>query len=435
MKIFKKIILFLAITLLISAPSLQLSAKNDSQTPISPALSIIAEELNMRKCGLSNSPLYLKRQDFQEFLSVDNLSSITISTLPSVFEGTLYLDELPVIANQTIHKADMNKLCFVPASDEVSSATFRFFGNGISCEASVKCTLFLLDNLNTAPVITQNVINSEKLTTKKNIMVYSTLSAEDAENDELSFEVTTEPKHGIVKIIDHQNGSFTYTPALDYTGKDKFEFAVSDIYGNRSEKVWVQINVEKKDAETFYSDMIRREEHIDAVKANAYGIMSGQLVDGKMCFLPDSTPTKAEFLRMTLKAAGVDGEMLAVDTAFADDSDIPISLKGYVAYAAGVGYISGTKTDNGVFFYPNSPITRAEAAVLINNILNAECDKTSVTFSDSETIPSWAQEDIETLAELNIMEALSDGSYSPNSNVTNAQAAKIFCKVYEMKTK
>ena len=435
MKRLKKAIIFFALMLLVSSPYLHISAKNTSKMPVSPALSVIAEELNMKKSGLVNSTLHFKYQDFRDFLAVSKLDSITVNTLPSVFEGTIYLGDIPVIANQTINKADMNKLSFVPASNDVSTASFRFSGNGISCESSVKCSLFLFDKLNTAPVITQNVISTEKLTTKKNIMVYSTLSASDAENDEMIFEVTTEAKHGIVSFVDSKNGVFTYTPAFDYTGKDSFEFSVSDVYGNTSEKASVEIIVEKNDSDTFYSDMISRKEHLDAVKADTYGIMSGQLIDGKMCFLPEHTPTKAEFLQMAMKASDINGNIIAVDTAFTDDSDIPLSLKGYVSYAVGKGYIEGTKTENGVFFYPNSPITRAEAAVLINNIINAEGSTASVTFVDSDTIPSWAQEDIETLAELNIMEALSDGSYSPNSNITNAQAAKIFCKVYEMKTK
>ncbi len=411
------------------------SAKQDSQTPVSPALSIIASDLQMRKSGLTNNALYLTSTDFEEFLGLENIKSVTINTLPSEFEGKLYLGNVPVIANQTVYKTDMNKLRFVPESADVSSATFRFSGNGISCETPIKCSLYLLPEINTAPVISEDVINSEKLTTQKNIMVYSTLHAEDSENDQMIFEVTTEAKHGIVSFTDSNKGSFTYTPASDYTGKDKFEYVVFDIYGNRSEKAWVEIVVEKNNDNIFYTDMLRREEHNDAVKASAYDIMSGKIIEGKLCFAPDSTPTKAEFLVMALKAAGLEDTLISVDTVFVDDSDIPTALKGYVAYAVQKGYISGTKKDQGVFFYPNSPITRAEAAVMINNIINAQCDKKSVVFSDSNDIPSWAQEDVATLAELNIMEALSDGRYSPNSNVTNAQAAKIFCNVFEMKLK
>jgi len=161
--------------------------------------------------------------------------------------------------------------------------------------------------------------------------------------------------------------------------------------------------------------------------------MTGKVVDGKYCFMPNNTPTKAEFLCMALKAAGLDHKINNGITGFDDDSDIPSSLKGYVNYAVSEGFITGTKTDKGVFFYPNSPITRAEAAVMINNIINAKSEKIELNFSDSSDIPSWAHEDVSILAALNIMNALSDGSYSPNSNITNAQAAKIFCNLVEFK--
>ena len=203
-------------------------------------------------------------------------------------------------------------------------------------------------------------------------MVYSKLNAEDNENDEIFFEITTEPSHGIVNFTNKNTGNFTYTPAIDYIGKDKFEYVVYDEYGNRSDKTWVEISVEKNSNNIFFSDMLRHEEHKSAVKAAAYDIMSGKIIDGNYCFMPDSTPTKAEFISMALKAAKIDITTTTTNTGFADDSDIPSALKEYVSYAVNAGFVSGTKTDKGVFFYPNAPITRAEAAVMINNIINAK---------------------------------------------------------------
>ncbi|MBE6718121.1 MAG: S-layer homology domain-containing protein [Ruminococcaceae bacterium] len=434
MKQLKKLIFLLLLpTLFLSTLCMQISAEDYEKTPLSPALSIIACNLQMRKSGLTETSLYFSPDDFEDFMQVDNLKSLTITSLPSEFEGKLYLGNVPVISNQKIFKSDVNKLHFKPASNEVKEATFRFFGNGTSCETSIKCSLYLLSEINTAPTVSEDVSSKEKLTTLKNIMVYSTLHAEDAENDEIFFEITTEPTHGIVNFTNINTGSFTYTPAIDYVGKDKFEYVVYDTYGNRSEKAWVEIAVEKNSKDIFFSDMLRHEDHNFAVKAASYDIMTGKVVDGKYCFMPNNTPTKAEFLCMALKAAGLDHKINNGITGFDDDSDIPSSLKGYVNYAVSEGFITGTKTDKGVFFYPNSPITRAEAAVMINNIINAKSEKIELNFSDSSDIPSWAHEDVSILAALNIMNALSDGSYSPNSNITNAQAAKIFCNLVEFK--
>ena len=436
MKHIKNLIFLIILPIfIISLTCTKISAKQEINSPLSPALSVISYNLQMKKSGLVDTSLHFTSEDFEEFMLVDNLKSITITSLPSEFEGSLFLDGVPVISNQTIYNKDINKLKFIPASSDVSTSTFHFFGNGTSCESSIKCSLYLLPELNTSPTIVQNVNKGESLTTLKNIMMYSTLHAEDSENDQLFFEICTEPEHGIVSLSDASSGEFTYTPALNYVGKDKFEYIVYDVYGNRSGKAWVKINVQKNDDNAFFSDMLKHEDHNTALKATKYKIMSGKIIDGKMCFSPDSTITKAEFITMAMKACGIDSKKDVINTGFADDSDIPISLKGYVAYAADAGYIQGTKTDEGVFFYPNSPITRAEAAVMISALINANYNKNDITFKDISDIPSWAEKDVFNVVGLNIIDTLPDGNYSPNANITNAEGANIFCNLYEMTQK
>ncbi len=435
MKTTKKALLSFVIifpVLFLTFLGLKTVAKEAITPLLSPALSVISSNLQMRKCGLNKNNLYFTSTDFEDFMQYESLNSITVTTLPSEFEGKLYLADVPVISNQTIQSNDINKLYFKPASTDVEKSTFYFHVNNSSCESSLKCSMFLLDEINTAPTIVQDVGISEELLTQKNIMLHSTLYADDNENDEIFFELTSEPKHGITSI-DVKTGKYTYTPAFDYIGKDSFEYVAYDIYGNRSQPATVEIVVEKNKNNTFFSDMVTHKEHNSAIKAADYNIMSGKIVDGKLCFMPSYNPTKAEFVCMVLKASGIDKDIKLTETAFADDSDIPSNIKGYIAYASNQGYINGTKLDSGVYFYPNSPITRAEAAVIINNIIGAKSVNKDVDFSDKADIPSWASDDIATLSELNIMDELSDGKYEPNSNITNAQCAEIFCKIYEMK--
>lgn len=430
MKRLKKSVFLLFLPLVLVA-SFRISASARSDSPVSPALSIIANELQMRKSGLVETSLYFTSEDFEIFTGVKNLKSITVTTLPSEFEGKLYLGDVPVVSNQTIYKADMSSLCFKPASAAVSSSNFRFTGSELSCQASVRCSLYLLPELNSAPTVSVKASADSTLTTQKNIMVYSSLEADDPENDGLIFEIVTTPQHGIATITDPSTGKFTYTPAIDYTGKDSFEYIVYDVYGNRSPSAWVDVKVNKTN-DAFFADMLRHEDHNAAVKATEYDIMSGKLVGGRLCFAPDEEPTKAEFTAMALKAAKINVDSVSVSSGFTDDSDIPASLKKYVAYAAQKGYITGTKTDSGVYFYPNSPVTRAEAAVIVGAILRLGDAESPVEFSDAEDIPSWAEKDVAALTQSGVIEAMSDGSYSPNSNVTNVQAAKILCAVFEM---
>ncbi len=408
---------------------LHTSAK--SNTPISPALSVIAGQLQMKKCGIVQNDIYFTGKDFSDFLCLESVKEITITSLPSEFEGKMYLGNIPVISNQTIHASDIEKLCFKPASSDITSSTFYFLGNDTSCDTSLKCSIYLLKELNYSPVISLQTSAGERLTTQKNIIVYSTLSADDPEKDDVTFEITTPPRHGIARINDMTSGEYCYIPSTDYTGKDSFEFVAVDKYGNRSDVARVDIKVEKTISNAIYTDMLWHKDHNDAVKITSYNIMSGELIDGKLCFSPENTPTRSEFLIMALKAAKKYNSVEVINTGFTDDSDIPLAHKGYVAYASEMGYISGTQEENGIYFRPNSPITRAEAAVLISNILGADESNVNIDFSDKNDIPSWAQSDVMALAQMGIMGDVGNGVYAPNSNVTNIDAAKILCRICE----
>ncbi len=426
----KKLFLPLVLTVMFFT-FLCLTTSAKSNTPISPALSVIAGQLNMKKCGIAKNDIYFSAKDFSDFLNLEQLKQITITSLPSEFEGKMYLEGVPVISNQTIFSSDIEKLYFKPSSSDISTSTFHFSGNDTSCDTSLKCSIYLLKEPNYAPVISQQTSSGQRLTTQKNIIVYSTLRADDPEKDELTFEITTPPRYGIAKINDTLTGEYCYIPSTDYVGKDSFEYVAVDRYGNRSDIATVEIKVEKSVTNAVYTDMLWHKDHNDAVKITSYNIMSGELIDGKLCFSPSDTPTKSEFLVMALKAAKKYNSVEVVNTGFTDDADIPLAHKGYVAYASEMGYIEGIQENGGIYFRPNAPITRAEAAVLISNILDADESYTHVDFSDKADIPSWAEGDIMTLAQMGIMGDVGNGVYAPNSNVTNIDAAKILCRIYE----
>ena len=55
---------------------------------------------------------------------------------------------------------------------------------------------------------------------------YLTLNDSDADGDPLSVLSTTPPAHG--SLVDHGDGSFTYTPHTGYRGQDSFTYVVTD---------------------------------------------------------------------------------------------------------------------------------------------------------------------------------------------------------------
>lgn len=79
--------------------------------------------------------------------------------------------------------------------------------------------------------------------------------------------------------------------------------------------------------------------------------------------------TRAETVRYILDAVGY-GPIAQLEgifrTKFADDSSIPSSCYGYVALAQGLGVVSGDAANR---FLPNAAATRAQAAVMLYNLM------------------------------------------------------------------
>jgi VCBS repeat-containing protein len=70
------------------------------------------------------------------------------------------------------------------------------------------------------------VAESESLITQTDTNIMETLSAFDADGDALTFSISGEPMLGQVSL--GSNGNYTYSPDLEVTGTDSFEFTVSD---------------------------------------------------------------------------------------------------------------------------------------------------------------------------------------------------------------
>ena len=124
-----------------------------------------------------------------------------------------------------------------------------------------------------------------------------------------------------------------------------------------------------------------------------------------------------------MQAIGVGSVPVVSDTGFVDDADIAADAKGYVAAAYSLGYIKGSTNEQGdLCFLPNETITRAEAAVILRRMVDAEGSQLTPAFADSSDIPAWASEAISTLSSMGIMTS-TGGAISPNEQVTRGQTA------------
>lgn len=394
---------------------------------VSPGLDIIASRGEMAKSGLMYSDINFAGEDFEKALGISKISSITVRTLPDASEGTLKLGSEAVSLNQTISRSSIKNMRFVPASSEVTQSDFSFSYDG--GDYTTVCNLYILPKVNFAPVTKISPTASLSIQTQKGISFFGTLNATDPENDALVYEIVREPKKGTLTLTDKTTGDYKYTPNESYTGKDSFSYTVRDKYGNYSDITNVKIQVRKADSSVFFTDMKDHWAHNAAITVSASGIMEGKVVGGESYFFPDKKVTRCEFLAMAMRAVGIDNVKTCDATIFTDDDDIPSEYKGYVATALGLGYVHGDYTSCGIFFGPNEEITRAEAAVMINNMIEAKEPSVLPTFADMSTVPAWSQSAFYALNAIGVFNGTGGGNLSPYQTINRAQAAQIFASL------
>ena len=163
------------------------------------------------------------------------------------------------------------------------------------------------------------------------------------------------------------------------------------------------------------------------------GIMSGTKIGNADYFYPAREVSRAEFTAMAMNAAGITKlNDSGAKTVFLDDDKIDSSFKPYIAAAYELGYIKGLEIDGKLYFQPERAITRAEAASILSNMLDASVPTVTPDFSDQEEIPAWAQNAVYAVSQLGVIDKI-DNKISPLACVTRGDAAEILDNFMEVK--
>ena len=359
---------------------------------ISSALSVIAEQNKMAKYGIKGNSILFSADDFEKNLNLSGIVSITVTETPSLSEGTLCLGDTVLTSGQTISRSNLDLLNYRAAGKDISTASFKFKVNG--GEYEMTCKLYLLDRENSAPTVTMEDERSLKVSTHTSIMVYGTVGAYDPEGDDMRFEVVSYPKNGVL-TLDGKSGEYTYMPTGSYFGSDSFKYVAVDTYGNYSSSQEVKLEIKKLQTSVVYADMDKHPAHHAALTMTEKNIMSGATIGESTYFMPDVSVSRVDFIVMTMNAIGMTDIESVSDTGFDDDAQIPSSMKGYIRRARELGLITGSVDAQGrLCFEPNRAITRAEAALVIHNIVKGSVPIVKPTFADKGDIPTWATDAI-----------------------------------------
>lgn len=357
----------------------------------------------------------------EDFLHTEGDEGVFITAVPSSSVATVRYGDRILRAGDALPRSALSALtldtdCILEHQTSIAYCTLT--DGSVSGIKNLKLSIKPKKNL---PPTAQD----GQLETYRNIPNTGTLSVNDPENGQLSYTVEQQPKRGTVEI--HDDGTFTYTPNENKVGKDSFTFTVTDEAGNISEEAKISIVIKKPTDKNVYADMNGEPDAFCAMWMKDEGLYTGSVVGGNLCFGPDVPVTRGEFLVMAMKLVDADAAATEVSSGFADEDETPIWMQPYITSALSSGMISGIQSDSGIMFRPTAELTCAEAAVVLQNILQLPNSSVQPVFSAAEdAMPAWAQDAASALSAAGIR---LDNRMASEA-ITRRDTAKLFYQVH-----
>ena len=402
------------------------TAKSDA---LSPGLFVLAENSGMAKSGLRGEKLSFDREDFARALNLREVSSITFTSVPPAEHGKILVGNTVIGDGHTVNGSNISLLSFTADSPQLTKTSFSFRPDGAAYD--IECTVYFLDKVNYAPSVSTASSVSLNVSTYEGIRHCGKLSAYDPDGDVCTFEIVSYPKDGIIVMSDAQTGEYVYQPNGKYVGKDSFKYVVKDKYGNYSAAAEVSITVSRSSISSNFEDMKDSPAHSAAIKLTEKGIMSGTRVGESYYFEPEKSVSRGEFVVMAMQTLGIRNVSSLRVTDFSDDADISAAMKGYIATAYELNYVNGSYIDGKLCFLPNESITRAEAAVIVGRMIEAATPVITPTFTDSDSIPAWAQSAVSSLSSMGILDTV-DGAVRAGEIMNRADTARMLAAMMEI---
>ena len=376
-----------------------------------------AQALELRVSSLDG--LALSAEVFSEN---EAFEGVYVASVPSQLDAEVSLGARTLRAGDVLDRSMLSQLLVLPAENRDASCELVYCPiEGGEVQPSRALELSILTGKNEAPVC-----RDVKFETYKNIANTGVLSASDPEGDTLTYQLVKEPKRGTVDIA--PDGSFTYTPAQNKVGKDVFTYTATDSAGNVSNVANVTVKIVKPTDKAMYQDLAGDTLAYTAMWLKDRGVYTGKRIAGNLCFEPEGTLTRGEFLVMAMKLLGAEPESARLTSGFADESKTPAWMRPYIVSAFKSGMVSGVTSPDGMVFRPSSNLTRAEAAVMQQNILDLPQSQEAAVFSEDCAVPVWAQASVSALESAGISIPVTTSA----ENLTRREAAELLYECWTL---
>ncbi len=358
----------------------------------------------------------------------ENLEGIVIATIPE--GGMLRLAGSDVERGQLIDSSDISALSFIPHDEQAELfSDFEFipiFSESGAQSGIVTVALSISNTPNQAPIA-----HDLEYATYQNVKLCGELRATDSDNDQCTFTITKQPEKGTVQVT---SSGFTYIPDKDAKGNDLFCYTATDERGKVSPAAVVKITIEEPRSKQLvqYSDMQDSSAHYAALKLSENDIFSGERIGTESFFYPQEQVTRAQFVAMTAAVVELALPTVSVGTGLSDNESIPVWAQPYIAAAINSGIVYGEDSaDGNRVFRADDPITRGEAATIIDRALDLADDGREMDFSDSQSVPSWAEQALINTTALDIISVFSDNTVRSEQIINREDVAMMLVGMIE----
>ncbi|MDR1158411.1 MAG: S-layer homology domain-containing protein [Oscillospiraceae bacterium] len=381
------------------------------------------------RTGSIDGEILFTREEFVRRAGGDTpLEGIVLIALPPPEIGALVCDTRTMMAGEAVVADALDTLRFVPAALGTAETSFSYLPvfDGYAHGAPVTVRLTLAAPINRPPV-------AEDLTlvTYKNIAVTQAFKGSDPDGDALLYKVTKKARRGDVEV--GTEDLFTYTPYRNKTGADTFSYVAVDTQGHNSEEAVVNIKIEKPKTKTTYADMEGHPAHFAAIRLCEEGVFVGEQMGNLHYFSPELPVSRGEFITLAMTAVGDRAVTPAAVTGFSDDAVTPAWVKPYASAAIKAGVIHGVGLPDGrKALRADRPVTRAEAAVILDNMLRP-ADAGQPVFADRDAAPAWARQAAANMNATGVLSAFRDGTMRLSETLTRADAAEMLWHAMEVK--
>jgi len=350
--------------------------------------------------------------DFSQ--SEDPLLGICITGLPETHTGTVMLGSRVLQKGDILTADQVAQMTFSPLNteeDQQAQITYLpIYENRV--ERSATTALSIRGKKDEAPVATDS-----SLETYKNIPNEGKLKVNDPEGKALTFTLVRSPKRG--EVVLQEDGSFVYTPKKNKVGVDSFTYTAADPAGNVSREATVTVQILKPTNPTQYTDTAGLDCRFEAEWLRNTGLFEGERLSSLVCFFPEKDVTRGQFLAMAVQALDIPTEAVSAESL---PEGTPQWLAPYLTAAIRSGLTAGlpdTET-----FDADSPITGAEAAVMLQNGLDLAISQQTLSTYEAigEDVPAWAAGALTVLQENGI-------TMDANTALTRADAANVLYQV------